>query len=97
MTRLHADPVQVRTRVEAAGPVPEEFLWRGRRYVVREVLARWTASGAWWQGRDGQAPGGTIDDTEQHWWRVTAGEGPGTYDLCLSWARGTWTLQRVLD
>jgi hypothetical protein len=110
MTRLHADPVEVRTRVEAAGPVPEEFLWRGRRYVVREVLARWTASGAWWQGRDGQgrdgqAPGGTIDDTEQSWWRVETDSGRlaalsggrGTYDLCLSWARGTWTLQRVLD
>ena len=33
-----------------AGPVPDQFLWNGRLYVVREVLARWTESGSWWRG-----------------------------------------------
>jgi hypothetical protein len=46
MTRLHADPVEVRKRDD----VPEQFLWRGRLYVVREVLARWTEAGRWWEG-----------------------------------------------
>ncbi len=46
MTRLHTDPVEVRKRDD----VPEQFLWRGRLYVVQEVLARWTEAGAWWQG-----------------------------------------------
>ena len=46
MTRLHADPVEVRRRDD----VPEQFLWRGRLYVVREVLARWTEAGGWWRG-----------------------------------------------
>jgi hypothetical protein len=46
MTRLHADPVEVRRRDD----VPEQFLWRGRLYVVRAVLARWTESGGWWRG-----------------------------------------------
>lgn len=46
MTRLHADPVEVRKRDDA----PEQFLWRGRLYVVREVLARWTEAGRWWEG-----------------------------------------------
>ena len=50
MSRLHVDPVEVRTRVAAAGPVPDQFLWRGRLYLVREVLARWTESGSWWRG-----------------------------------------------
>jgi hypothetical protein len=50
MTRLHADPVEVRTAAAEQGPVPEQFLWRGRLYVVREVLARWTAAGWWWMG-----------------------------------------------
>jgi hypothetical protein len=46
MTRLHADPVEVHKRDDA----PDQFLWRGRLYVVREVLARWTEAGSWWQG-----------------------------------------------
>ncbi|MCW2777680.1 MAG: hypothetical protein JWN17_1405 [Frankiales bacterium] len=46
MTRLHTDPVEVRTRDDE----PEQFLWRDRLYVVREVLARWTEAGSWWQG-----------------------------------------------
>lgn len=45
MTRLHTDPVEVRRRDDE----PEQFLWRGRLYVVREVLARWTEAGQWWR------------------------------------------------
>jgi hypothetical protein len=101
MTRLHADPVDVRTRVEPAGPVPEQFLWRGRLYLVREVLARWTSSGSWWQGSGADGP----DDREQQWWRVEADSGrlaalsggSGTYDLCFRWSSSDWTLKRVLD
>jgi hypothetical protein len=93
MTRLHVDPVEVRTHVVESGPEPEQFLWRGRLYVVREVLARWTAAGAWWKGSPHE-----VDDKEQHWWRVEAGSlrSTGTYDLCFSWAQG-WTLRRVQD
>jgi hypothetical protein len=49
VTRLHADPVEVRRTDTGAGPEPAQFLWRGRLYVVREVLARWTESGGWWR------------------------------------------------
>ena len=45
MTRLHADAVEVVRRDDE----PAQFLWRGRLYVVREVLARWTESGGWWR------------------------------------------------
>lgn len=44
MSRLHTDPVEVRRRDDE----PAEFRWRGRLYVVREVLAHWTESGGWW-------------------------------------------------
>ena len=50
MTRLHADPVEVHTRAEPAGPVPDQFLWRGRLHLVVEVHARWTEAGSWWRG-----------------------------------------------
>lgn len=45
MSRLHADLVEVARRDDE----PAQFLWRGRLYVVREVLARWTESGGWWR------------------------------------------------
>ncbi|HVM27028.1 MAG TPA: DUF6504 family protein [Mycobacteriales bacterium] len=50
MTRLHADPVEVHRTDTGAGLEPEQFLWRGRLYVVRDVLARWTEAGQWWRG-----------------------------------------------
>lgn len=45
MSRLHTDPVEVRRHDDD----PAQFLWHGRLYVVREVLARWTESGGWWR------------------------------------------------
>jgi hypothetical protein len=91
MTRLHTDPVEVRTQVTDSGPEPEQFLWQGRLYVVREVLARWTSAGAWWKRCEQEQ----VDDGERQWWRVMDRRG-GTYDLCFSWSSG-WTLRRVID
>ncbi|MBK5308074.1 MAG: hypothetical protein JJD92_15420 [Frankiaceae bacterium] len=122
MTRLispgrRGDPVEVR-RGELDGGLwgsdaPEQFLWRGRLYVVRAVLARWTESGGWWRGAavrtltQGDAADGpaAIDDRERDWWRVEADSGRlaamsagrGVYDLCFDWSRGDWSLARVLD
>ena len=45
MSRLHTDAVEVARHDD----LPAQFLWRGRLYVVREVLARWTESGGWWR------------------------------------------------
>jgi hypothetical protein len=98
MSRLHADLVEVRTRSEAAGPVPDQFLWQGRLYLVREVLARWTESGSWWRGTAvralTQGPAATdtpveIDDHESQWWRVEADSGRLA---ALSGGRGVYDL-----
>src|SRR4051794_41722981 len=58
MSRRYDDPVEVRRRDDE----PAEFLWRGRFYAVREVLARWVETGAWWQAavRPGTATGGSA-------------------------------------
>jgi hypothetical protein len=34
----------------SGGKVPHQFLWRGRLYVVRAVLAHWIELGTWWAG-----------------------------------------------
>ena len=44
--RQYDDPVEVR-RGEAEDP--EQFLWRGRLWKVRAVVAHWVETGAWWQ------------------------------------------------
>lgn len=109
MSRLHTDVVEVARRDDE----PAQFLWRGRLYVVREVLARWTESGGWWRSAavqavssgDGEAGAAispaAVDDGEQDWFRVEAGSGraagTGVYDLCFDWTTGGWSLARVLD
>jgi len=101
MTRLvsprqHGDPVEVRRGDDA----PEQFLWRGRLYVVRAVLARWTESGGWWRaagvrglatGTDTRTATGPveIDDRERDWWRVEADSGRLA---ALSGGRGVYDL-----
>lgn len=99
MTRRYDDVVEVRRRDED----PAEFLWRGRFYAVREVLAHWVETGAWWQSSQASTAGsiGSIGSTEREVWRVEASPGrvagSGVYDLCFDWAAGGWTLLRTQD
>lgn len=90
--RRYDDPVEVR-RGWVEGPAhrgegPEQFLWRGRLWQVRAVLAHWVETGPWWQTPAVRALVGT-DDTgatpapgpgpdllaERELWRVEAGRG----------------------
>lgn len=41
---------------------PTSFLWRGRLYVVREVLAHWRERQAWWTAAAARAVHGEGDD-----------------------------------
>lgn len=43
--RRYDNPVEVRRGKEDA---PDQFLWRGRLWQVRAVLASWVETGAWW-------------------------------------------------
>lgn len=96
MSRRYDDPVEVRRRDDD----PAEFLWRGRFYAVREVLARWVETGAWWQHPEAPTHGSTLAG-EREVWRVEATRGrvhgAGVYDLCFDWAAGGWTLLRAQD
>jgi hypothetical protein len=95
----------------AAAPAPEAFIWRGRLYVVRGVLAQWRERRAWWhdalEAEEVQVqPGQTLAAAarEQHVWRVEASPGwsfaPGVYDLAhdeSARADDRWSLVRVAD
>ncbi|MEW1953307.1 DUF6504 family protein [Terrabacter sp. NPDC080008] len=93
-----------------AGPPPEAFIWRGRLYVVRQVLGQWRERRAWWHDaleadEEQVRPGETLVAAarEQHVWRVEASPGwsfaPGVYDLAHDESpRGDrWSLVRVAD
>jgi hypothetical protein len=91
-------------------PPPEAFIWRGRLYVVRGVLAQWRERRAWWrdaiEADEAQVrPGETLRAaaSEKHVWRVEASPGwsfaPGVYDLAHdeSPRDDHWSLVRVAD
>ena len=112
MTRRHLDQVEVHHAATPDGPEPDQFLWRDRLYVVREVLGRWVEAGSWWRGPgarlvltgagpSGPALRGSVDDREREVWRVEAGQGSsagtGVFDLVHETATGRWSLVRVMD
>ncbi|SDR70101.1 hypothetical protein SAMN04488570_0068 [Nocardioides scoriae] len=76
--RRYDDPVEVR---KGATEDPEQFLWRGRLWQVREVVAHWVETGAWWSRPAARDEGGAValagSDLlrEQEVWRVTAARG----------------------
>ena len=97
--RRYADPVEVRQGplendaqglgAHAAGEGPQQFLWRGRLWKVRAVLAHWVETGPWWQSTGARAVIGAEEAvaettersriplgdllTERELWRVEAG------------------------
>jgi hypothetical protein len=81
--RRYDDPVEVR---KGADEDPDQFLWRGRLWQVREVVAHWVETGAWWTRRttkdgakDGDGLQGGLHDgdllREREVWRVAAARG----------------------
>ena len=85
-------------------PAPSAFVWRGRLYVVREVIGHWRERRAWWRealdpDEDTAAHG--LDFPEQQVWRVEASPGrlagTGVYDLGMDGPVRGWRLLRVAD
>jgi hypothetical protein len=94
--RRYDDPVEVRKGLvgDPSGDLegPEQFLWRGKLWKVRAVLAHWVETGSWWQSAGAQAVIGS-DDTgdprsvgsgdllgERELWRVEAAAGMRVVD-----------------
>ena len=96
--RKYDDLVEVR---RGSGEGPDQFLWRGRLWKVRSVVAHWVETGPWWQ----QADGGRADLLgERETWRVEAGRGAhpeagqwGVFDLSFDQAEGSWQLVGCAD
>src|SRR6266487_3908982 len=55
--------------VERDAGMPAAFLWRGRRFEVRDVIGRWRIESRWWE-----------DGRDREYWRVEA-RGGAVVDL----------------
>ncbi|MCW2785708.1 MAG: hypothetical protein JWP74_2225 [Marmoricola sp.] len=81
---------------------PQQFLWRGRLWLVRSIVAHWVESGAWWLSRPEERPGRSELVREREVWRVSAARGRavstpddpgfGVFDLAFDGAEGVWRL-----
>jgi hypothetical protein len=92
--RRYDDPVEVRRGLVTGIEGPEQFLWHGRLWKVRAVLAHWVETGPWWQSTGVRAVIGSDDADhagppvpplpasdllgEREMWRVEAGRGGDT-------------------
>ncbi|HNM98264.1 MAG TPA: DUF6504 family protein [Marmoricola sp.] len=92
--RRYDDPVDVSQGVVAGLEGPAQFIWRDRIWQVREVVAHWVETGAWWRSA-------TAHDllAERETWRVVARRtsATGVFDLRFDWADGSWRLIGCLD
>jgi len=53
--RRYDDPVETRMGLVSGVEGPEQFLWRGRLWEVRAVIAHWVETGPWWQSGGARA------------------------------------------
>jgi hypothetical protein len=109
--RRYDDPVEVRRGwvPDVGTEGPDQFLWRGRLWKVRAVVAHWVASGP---GRsstptdEGASSAGELR-IERELWRVEAGrgmpgpravtDGNGVFDLSFDGTNGRWRLVGCSD
>lgn len=108
--RRYDEPIHVRRGDDRSAP--EQFVWRGRLWLVRDVVTRWLETGAWWDSplvrsargddADQTLPDETTDLLAEHEvWRVLAAAGasgsPGVYELDHARGTGGWRLRAVVD
>jgi len=119
MVRRYEESIEVRAGVGVVGPeVPREgcsgidvqdpppsaFLWRGRLYIVRDVIGHWRERRAWWREAfdpDEKVAARGLDSLEHEIWRVEASAGRlagvGVYDLGMDGSARSWRLLCVAD
>lgn len=73
---------------------PECFTWRGREYLVLQVLGHWREDPGWWRNADGAR----IQIEQSDLWRVEARNGVPTRGVYEIARRGSnWRLEKVWD
>ena len=98
MTHFYGQPIAM--TCDARGQ-PERFTWRGREYVILEILAAWRLRDRWWlrgavTSSQGSSRPGTQGASDRTYYRVRcAGEVYG--EIYYDAVGGRWVLDRVYD
>ena len=72
--RRYDDPVETRMGQVSGTEGPEQFLWRGRLWKVRAVLAHWVETGPWWQSGGARAVIGSDEPAAETAGRASPAE-----------------------
>jgi hypothetical protein len=86
--RRYDDPVETRMGLVSGMEGPEQFLWRGRLWKVRAVIAHWVETGPWWQSGGARAVIGSDEP-------VAGSTTHRSADLCSADLLGERELWRV--
>jgi len=91
--------------VETDGSAPIEFIYRGRRFRIHNILNRWCEAGGWWNRisdgvyRASNSPNSQNDlnDNARAIWRVEAAPigAVATFELEKDEATGKWLIRVV--
>lgn len=89
--RTYREPIAVETG-DTALPAPRKFCWRGRLWVVTEIIATWAEAGSWWLEE------AIAEPVERRCWRVSARTDNGTAGTFeLADHQRHWWLRGMLD
>lgn len=80
--RRYDDTIEVRRGLVNGTEAPEQFLWRGRLWLVHDVMAHWVETGPWWEQEQVRSLLGTDVDGGSS--DTSSGEpsaAPPAYDL----------------
>jgi len=58
--RRYDEAIEVRRGLVGGQEAPLQFLWRNRLWVVRDIIAHWVQTGAWWEQSHVSALFGSI-------------------------------------
>ncbi len=63
--RRYDEVIDVRRGLVSGEEAPTQFLWRDRLWVVRDIIAHWVETGAWWEQPGVGVLFGGADPSEQ--------------------------------
>lgn len=98
--RRYDELIEVRRGLVCGQDTPAQFIWRGKLWLVRDVISHWVETGAWWEADETPTRADLL--REREFWRVEAKPGrtapdSGVFDVCFDWALGQWRLAGCID
>lgn len=91
--RRYDEPIAVRRGLVGGEEAPEQFLWRGKLWVVREIVSHWVETGAWWEQSGVAALLGTSADPVGAPVAVSAAAGTAASAADLLGERDLWRVE----